>query len=323
MSKLVEGTPGTTPLKHERPRVLGRYEGIERGPLLIAIGGMHGNEPAGVLAIERVFELLAHDSTFRSDFNYRGRFVGLTGNRAALQQGRRFLRYDLNRWLNPERIEALRDHDSLSGEDEEAVALTDAVRDEVAAYEPNHVVLIDLHTTTADGGFFSLVNDSPASRAIALDLHAPVILGMLEGLADTSLHYFTTAQLGVPTTSIVFESGQHVDPLSIDRAVSALVYTMRSIGSIHPRDVAAHHAEVLRAGADGLPHLVRFKYAHTITPADRFVMRPGYVNFMRITKGEVLADDIYGEVVAPMDGLILMPLYQAQGEDGFFVVEEM
>jgi len=307
----------------QRARVLGRFDGVERGPLLIAIGAMHGNEPAGVLAIERLFELLAHERAFKPSFTYRGRFVGLTGNRNALAQGRRYLRYDLNRWLNPERIERLRDHEELSDEDEEAVALTDAVRDEISAYEPSYVVVIDLHTTTADGGFFSIVNESPGSRAIALDLHAPVILGMLEGLADTSLHYFSTPQLGLPVTSIVFESGSHGDPKSVDRALSALVNTMRSIGSVHPRDVEDHHNETLQNEARDLPQLVRFRYAHAITPSDRFTMRPGYVNFSPVVEGEILGQDVRGDVASPLTGLILMPLYQAQGEDGFFLVEEL
>ena len=306
-----------------RQRVIGRFQGQERGPLLIAIGGMHGNEPAGVLAIERLIQMLEYEQTANVNFNYRGRFVGLVGNVGALAEQKRFIKTDLNRWLNAERIAALRDRIDLTAEDEEAVALATAVENEVEAYEPDHVVVIDLHTTTADGGFFSIVNDSPTSRAIALDLHAPVILGMLEGLADTSLHFFTTAQLGVPTTSLVFESGQHNDPLSVDRAIAALVHAMRSIGAVHPRDVEGHHNEILEESARGLPHLVRFAYAHAIAPEDQFVMKPGYRNFMPVQAGEAVAKDIYGEITSPIDGLILMPLYQKQGDDGFFVVEEI
>ncbi len=40
-------------------RYIGSFEGKEKGPLLIGIAGMHGNEPAGVDALERIFELLA------------------------------------------------------------------------------------------------------------------------------------------------------------------------------------------------------------------------------------------------------------------------
>jgi succinylglutamate desuccinylase len=52
-------------------------------------------------------------------------------------------------------------------------------------------------------------------------------------------------------------------------------------------------------------------------------MRPGYVNFQPIQQGEHLANDTTGPVLAPEDGLILMPLYQPQGSDGFFVVQEI
>jgi succinylglutamate desuccinylase len=52
-------------------------------------------------------------------------------------------------------------------------------------------------------------------------------------------------------------------------------------------------------------------------------MRPGYANFQPIRRGEHLADDASGPVLAPEDGLILMPLYQSLGTDGFFLVQEV
>ena len=304
-------------------RLIGRFEGAERGPLLVAVGGMHGNEPAGVRAIERLLEMLAFERTFKPGFAFRGRFVGFRGNVRALAAGRRFLRRDLNRHFDAARMERDAQRDVLSAEDAEALELGEAIQAEVRDYDPAYVVFIDLHTTTADGGIFSIVTDDPGSRAIAQDIHAPAIVGLLEGMHDTSLHHFTSERLGKPTTAFVFESGQHQDPLSVDRAVSALVHALRSIGAVHPRDVEGKHDDILVRAAEGLPKLVRYRYAHHITARDRFVMRPGYHNFMPIAKGEHLADDASGPVRSPMDGLILMPLYQAQGEDGFFIVEEI
>ena len=51
-------------------------------------------------------------------------------------------------------------------------------------------------------------------------------------------------------------------------------------------------------------------------------MKPGYRNFQRITKGEELAMDKKGPIYAPKEGMIIMPLYQNSGNDGFFLVEE-
>jgi succinylglutamate desuccinylase len=51
-------------------------------------------------------------------------------------------------------------------------------------------------------------------------------------------------------------------------------------------------------------------------------MNPGYVNLQPIAESEVLARDRTGDVRAPEGGRVLMPLYQEQGDDGFFVVRE-
>ena len=49
-------------------------------------------------------------------------------------------------------------------------------------------------------------------------------------------------------------------------------------------------------------------------------MKKGFKNFDPIKKGDVLAEDNTGLILAKMDGLILMPLYQSKGSDGFYVV---
>ena len=45
------------------------------------------------------------------------------------------------------------------------------------------------------------------------------------------------------------------------------------------------------------------------------------INFQTIKTGDVLAHNEHGPVSSPMDGLILMPKYQPQGDDGFFIVQ--
>lgn len=49
-------------------------------------------------------------------------------------------------------------------------------------------------------------------------------------------------------------------------------------------------------------------------------MLPGFVSFQAIRMGEEVGKDRSGPVRAPCSGLILMPLYQPQGESGFYVV---
>ena len=63
--------------------------------------------------------------------------------------------------------------------------------------------------------------------------------------------------------------------------------------------------------------------SEAITPADEFKMNPGFENFDVISRGQVLATNKNGEIKAKESGLILMPLYQKQGEDGFFIGREV
>ena len=47
-------------------------------------------------------------------------------------------------------------------------------------------------------------------------------------------------------------------------------------------------------------------------------MEPGFVNIHRTAEGTLLAREQDAEIRAPFDGYVLLPLYQKQGEDGFF-----
>ena len=64
-------------------------------------------------------------------------------------------------------------------------------------------------------------------------------------------------------------------------------------------------------------------YRHGLEDSDVFEMQPGYENFQKIEKGELLAKQNGKEVLSEWDAYIFMPLYQSQGNDGFFVVQEV
>jgi len=49
-------------------RIIGSYAGSKKGPLLICFGGIHGNEPAGIQAIEEVFERLDKEPLRNPDY---------------------------------------------------------------------------------------------------------------------------------------------------------------------------------------------------------------------------------------------------------------
>lgn len=304
-------------------RIIGRYTSPHKGPLLICFGGMHGNEQAGVKALETVFHLLEREPLVNPDFNSTGRLLGLRGNRQASSRHKRYFEHDLNRLWRPDVIERVRAaHPAdLRFEELELRELIECIEREVADYQPDQLIVLDLHTTTADGGIFGIATDDPESIRIAKAMHAPVITGMLKGLQGTVLHYFNAENFPCPTVAAGFEAGQHDDPLSINRCIAAIINCMRTVGCVDADDVENRHDELLIAYSEGLPKVAELRYIHRIKNNDEFRMEPGYRNFQPVVKGEVLAYDRFGPVQATEDALILMPLYQSQGDDGFFLVK--
>ncbi|MCB0528827.1 MAG: succinylglutamate desuccinylase/aspartoacylase family protein [Saprospiraceae bacterium] len=309
-------------------RQIGSYGEGNDGALVIAFGAVHGNEQAGVQALERVFSLLNDRSRVERKNPFRGRLIGLLGNRQAYAAGVRFLEKDLNRLWTLDQLQRIRHtpQEALHGEDLEMLALFEAVHDAIAEIKPDTLVLLDLHTTSADGGVFCIPTDDKASLRLAKALHAPVILDLFEGVGGTLLRFGTDGHFqisGLPRQTIgaAFEAGRHEDPLSVNRSVAAILNCLRAAGCIEPDALIGGDDAILDRFSASLPKVTRLRHVHHIRPGDAFRMRPGYLNFQPVQKGEYLADDATGRVLSPQDGLILMPLYQAKGSDGFFIVE--
>jgi succinylglutamate desuccinylase len=311
-------------------RIIGTYTGPEPGALVVVFGAVHGNEPAGVRALEEIFRMLEREPAVNPGFTFCGKLIGLVGNLRAFATGQRFLRCDLNRLWTPDNLRRIlqTDPSALEAEERECAELLALLHTEIQDIRPEALILLDLHTTSAEGGIFCIPSDDAASLRLAKELHAPVILGMLEGLEGTLLHFAAGNRFeisGYPKYSLgaAFEAGQHDDPLSVSRSIAAIINCLRACGCIRQEDVDSRHETILKAFSDPLPKVTRLHHVHHIRPGDAFRMRPGYLNFQPIESGEHLADDATGPVLAPQNGLILMPLYQPQGSDGFFVVRAL
>lgn len=301
------------------PRIIDSFSQGIFGPLVFIIGGIHGNEPAGVIALQRVLESLA---TINPDF--RGKLIGVRGNIPALQQQRRYIDCDLNRlWSTQEiqRIQALPDSAACNTEERELLELLQVMEENFAG-EHEMKVLVDLHTTSASGGLFSIVSvKNEFNHQLASALHAPVIFGLADSLSTTTNRFMDERNI----RGLAFESGQHRDPRSIDLHESAIWLILEKCGCLSADDIPefeTHHKRLIVA-SQYLPHYVEVLYRHAIEPGDGFHMHPGFTNFHKIYKGEPLARDQEGEVICPETGMILMPLYQQQGEDGFYVIKKI
>lgn len=310
-------------------RMIGRFGGNKPGALVLAFGAIHGNEPAGVRALEEVFRMLEYETENNPAFPFNGTLAGIIGNRWAYAAQKRFIEKDLNRQWTPENIERVKDADaaSLHAEDREMCELLAIIRKEVETTQPEALILLDLHTTSAGGGIFSLPANNQASLRLAKSLAAPVVLGLADGIQGTLLHFAVEHQFAniAPKhiMGIAFEAGQHNDPLSANRTIAVIINCLRAAGCIEMDAMRSPNETALNEYSASLPKVTKLRYAHSIRPVDHFRMRPGYINFQPVQRSEHLADDARGPIFSPDNGLILMPLYQSQGSDGFFIVQEM
>jgi succinylglutamate desuccinylase len=305
-------------------RKLGHLRGAAPGPTLFCVGSLHGNEPAGFEALSRVVEeLRAWEG--RGASLARGDFYAMTGNLEALRAARRFVERDLNRGWTHERMERLRQEGPENVEDREALELQDALE---AARDDSRgeLYLLDLHTTSGNSPPFASILEDPERHAFVLRFPVPVVLGIEENLDGTLIEW--AEHHGY--RGAVFEGGRHLDPRSTDHdeaAVWIALATLGLLGDLTAWQDAARRLEwaeaALRQAAGDLTQLFAISHRHPIRPGCSFHMVPGLRSFQPVARGDLLAYQDGAEVRAVTSGRILMPLYQAQGEDGFFLVKEL
>jgi succinylglutamate desuccinylase len=297
-------------------RVIDRLSGAADGPTLIVVGGVHGNEPAGIAAARRVLGRLR-----ASGAELVGEVVALAGNRRALAARRRYLVRDLNRQWTDERIAAARA--AGADADPEAIELVElaAELDRVRARARGPAFVLDLHTTSADGIPFAVVGEGEAGRGFAAAFPLPGIVGL-----ETQVDGVLTGYLaGLGCATLAVEGGQNQSAHALANLEAAVTIGVSAAGVMAAEDVPGlDQARDLLARARGdLPHLIEVVARHEVLPEHEFRMEPGFANIQRTGAGTLLARDGAAEIRAPFDGLVLLPLYQPQGSDGFFYGREL
>ncbi|MEM7262017.1 MAG: succinylglutamate desuccinylase/aspartoacylase family protein [Planctomycetota bacterium] len=306
----------TTPPLGAGERIIGTA-GPAQGRVVLVVAGIHGNEPAGVLAFERVLGTLRSSS-----IELQGYLIGLRGHRAALAREQRFIHRDLNRMWSTEAWSALadprRDVDEIyttpPAETAEQRELYEAFRPFLE--EARQLRLVDLHTASSSSLPFGLIGDTLRDRRFARALPIPILIGIEEHLEGSLLEAFGLRGHG----TFGLEGGRHDDPAAIDCLEAAIWLTLEACNCFEtaPPQVERSRrylAEVCGENAQQVEVLHR----HGITEEDGFRMDPGFANFTPVHRGQPLATDARGRVPAIMDGNILLPLYQGQGDDGFFL----
>jgi len=207
------------------PRTLVQLRGASPGPLLLVVAGIHGNEPAGVLAALACLGRLQG-----SQRSIRGDVVALAGNLGALAARRRFLDRDLNRGWTAGL--AARPATGREAEDAEQAELVTALDDALAGAR-GPVYFLDLHTTSADGIPFGLIEDEPDARELARHFQLPVVLGLLGSVRSTLLTYMS----GRGAVALGVEGGGNESPSSVECHQAVLAVALQAAGLVAPGDL--------------------------------------------------------------------------------------
>ncbi len=300
-------------------RVIARIEGQAKGPNVLFIGGMHGNEPTGVLALKHVMQ-----DVERLQPLLHGNVYALAGNLSALERGERYIENDLNRIWQADRVERARKKDyhptEIINEVEEQIELWGFI-DELLQKSSGTFYFIDLHTTSVQSAPFLTMSDTIMNRRFTRRMPVPKVIGIEEHLTEPLLSYIN--ELGF--VSIAFEAGQHNEVQSVRNHEALIWMSLVASGAMKKMEVPDYklYRRFLKRNSKVHRGIYEVRSRQAIEAGQVFQMMPDFENFQHIKRDQPLAK-LDGEVLrAEEDAQIFMPLYQAKGSDAFFTVKRI
>lgn len=305
------------------------FSALQPGPRLMVLGGVHGNETCGSLAIERVVAQFDAGELAL----LRGQLTLVpVANPLARRQLTREGERNLNRNFRP----------SAAGQ---APADYEArITDLLCPLLDRHEVLLDLHSFQSAGEAFAMIGPrdntgtlEPFARAaeeglLALHLRTPrVVEGWLDIYA-AGLAQRARAGIAVEEDAIDFgrgtneymrtrggygvtlECGQHDDPAAPEVAYQAILAALRLLQMLPPVAGEAPPAH---------PQLLRLASVTDRLHADDQFVRD-WATFDAVARGEPIGQRADGRVVqAPEDGYIVFPNDEAlPGTEWFYFARE-
>lgn len=293
-------------------RVIDHIQGKKGGPTVVFFGGVHGNETAGVFALKDVFEEIRSKK-----IPVNGEVYAISGNLGALESKQRFQHEDLNRIWFQERIERIVHSREIKHSEEEELSQLFRMLHNILDTGTPPFYFMDLHTTSSDTSPFMVLNDSLLNRKYASNYPLPIILGIEEYLKGALLSYIN--ELGY--VSLGFESGQHDDDKAVESCVEFIRYSLTLTQSVNVSEEKRQQLKGVIADSGNAPHrFYEIYHQHDIGSKNNFKMLPGFINFQVIPKGVSLAVVDGVQLKTTKKRQIFMPLYQDQGNEGFYFI---
>ena len=298
-------------------RIIGHIKGEPKGPTLIFFGGIHGNERSGVTALENVFQELNS-----KPLSCKGVVYGIRGNLPALLKGKRFLEKDLNRLWTIPNIDDIKNKPGhhRTVEEKELMDIHKLILT-ILEEEEGPFYFVDFHTTSSKTLPFITINDALINRRFSKLFPVPIILGIEEYLDGPLLSYVN--QKGY--VSLGFESGQHTEDAAIKNSIAFIWLTMAYSGFMSKTELKnfKEYYSQLQDSANRNSNFYEIVYRHHINDIKEFKMMEGFKSYETVNEGTPLAMENDEFIKAGKDAILFMPLYQEQGEEGFFLIRKI
>ncbi len=294
-------------------RIIGKLGTENTGPTCIFFGGVHGNEPSGVIALQQVLKEL-------EKVKIHGSFYAIGGNISALANGERYHEKDLNR-LWTEKIMTKLEGGEFQAENEderELIQIYDTIKN-ILNSEKGPFYFFDLHTTSSKTTPFITVNDSILNRKFTELYPLPLILGIEEYLDGPMLSYYNEKGF----ISFGFEGGEHYSTEAIENHKAFIYLSLHFCGLLDEEQINfEEHHNLLAQQSQGMAHFYEIYERFEINEKDQFKMKEGYKNFQRVRKNELIAEFNGKEIKMKEASMIFMPLYQSRGNDAYFLIKK-
>jgi len=273
------------------------FQAERPGPHLLVFGGIHGNEPCGSRALEKL--IAEFNSGKRKILKGRCTLVPIC-NEKAYAADKRYIDENLNRVFK---------RHAVADTHEKQLA------NRLAPLVENCDILLDLHSMESSGKAFSFLNSpTPGSEEFcrALDCEWivegwPELYKRFPGVPAGDTQSFADS---LTKTNALIECGQNRDPAAVEVAYEALLRAFGYLGLIE---------ETFPIKFENPIFLNLCELYFRESPEDQFVKT--WMNFESIKKGELLARRAnQSPVYSPCDGAIVFPNpVSALGSEWFYI----
>jgi succinylglutamate desuccinylase len=274
----------------------------QRGPTVVVMGGVHGNERVGVRVIEELERNL-------SDNLLKGELYLILGNPEAYKLNHRFVETDMNRLFDQENLSVIRKSGSLLNLEQRRVG-------EVLPILEKAEFLLDLHSTIKPSVPFIFVENTDKHLELATIFETEFIVSVKPNLNCLDLasctDNFVDSQGGVGLT---YESGWHKDNSSFEQVFLKTKKYLNYLG------LTTFELQDYSKNPCSPKHLLIEKAI--IPQSDSFRYEKDFKNFDKVSKGALIAKEGNTNILAEKDLYLLFVKEDIQKNKpaGFLAVE--